>query len=200
MLSQDARVTQRSRDCSRLRDSSTEWDQTAIAVCLPAPAFAASAFAVAVVPAATAATRAAASAFEAAAEAAAAETTAAAVTTAATAIAVAAATTASAEAAASAAASAKAATTTGATAAEAATAASAQRTRLGLEAIAAVDRAITSWFEGDLRFFSARCACRIEQLSRWTTIAAGESSTITILLLLQPAAVGTTPRFPCEPF
>jgi len=175
---------------------------------LPAPAFAAAFFTVPVVPAAPA-TAAAATAAEAtveataAAEAAAptatvpvAATTAAAGASAAAAAAVATATTTAAESTATTTEAAAAAT--GATATKATTAAARERARLGLEAITAVNGTISAGFERNLRFFSARCACGIEQLTWWPAVA--KAGIPTLLLLLQSAAVWTTPRFPSETF
>jgi len=161
---------------------------------LPAPAFAAATLAVTVVPAAaaTAATPAAFEAAEVAVTAAAAAATASTTVAAAAEATTAAAGTATAEAATTAAKAAR------ATAAETA-AATREAARLGLEAIAAVDGTVSARLEWHLRFFPTRCANRIEQLARGPAIAAAEPTCVTILLFLQPAAVGTTPRLPGEP-
>ena len=165
---------------------------------LPAPAFAAAAFTVPVIPAASAATWATPAAFEAAAEAAAT-----AVTTSATAIAIAAATTTATEAALATTAAESASARASATEATATTAEPAATARqgawLGLEAVTAIHRAITAGFKGNFCFFSARCAGCIEQLP-WGTAPCAETADVAILLLLQPATVGTTPRLPCETF
>jgi hypothetical protein len=169
---------------------------------LPAPALAAAAFAVAVVPAAAATAGAATATFETAAakaaiESAAAATAAAVSATAAAAIAIAAAPASAEAASAGTAAATKTAATTRAAAAETAAAAG-EAARLRLEAVAAVDGPITPRFEGNLRFFSTRCACRIEQLARRTIGVESAAPAFTVLLLLQPPAVWTPPRLPRE--
>lgn len=163
---------------------------------LPATALAASAFSVAVVPATTAAAAAAAT-FEAAAETATAE---AAAITAATAAAVAVSTAATAAAKAALAATATTAeAATGASSAEAAATAAGERARLRLEAVTAVDRAIATGFERHFGFFAARSAGRVVELSRRPAVTTAKTATrVTILLLLQPAAVRTAPGFPRE--
>lgn len=102
--------------------------------------------------------------------------------------------------AASAAAAVAAATTTVATAAATAEAAAAatttarKRARLRLEAVAAVHRTIATGFEGDLCFFTARCADRIEQLPGRTAIGEAAATFSSAHCALPcPAAVGAAP-------
>lgn len=164
---------------------------------LPAPALAAAALAVAVVPAAAAAaaTPAAVKATEVAetTTAAAAGAAAVAVTTAAAGTAAEATTTG----AATAATAAEATATSGASAAEA-TAAAGERARLGLEAVTAVDRAVATGFERYLGFLAAGSACCVKELPRRPAVSTAERATtrFAILLLLQPPAIRTTPGFP----
>lgn len=163
---------------------------------LPAPALAAAALAVAVVPAAAAAaaTPAAVKATEVA------ETTPAATAAGAAAVAVttaAAGTAAEATTTGAAATAAEATATSGAPAAEA-TAAAGERARLGLEAVTAVDRAVATGFERYLGFLAAGSACCVKELPRRPAVSTAERATtrFAILLLLQPPAIRTTPGFP----
>lgn len=165
---------------------------------LPAPALAATAFTVPIVPAATAAATATAT-IEAAAKVAAAavpvaaatETTAAATTTAAAE---------TATAAPAAAETAAATTETTAPAAAKPTAGARNTPGLRLEAVAAIDGTVTPRLERYLGFFPARCARRIEQLPWGPAIAKTAAAHIAILLLLQPPAVWAPPWLPREPF
>lgn len=160
---------------------------------LPAAAFAATAFAIAVVPTATTAT-AATAAVETATEVAEATTAAAAIA------ATVAVTTATA---------ATKATTGAPTAAEASgrpsatesTTTAGKRAGLRLEAVAAVDRSVATGFKGNLRFFATGGAYSVEKLPRGPTVTTAERATsVAILLLLQPTAVRTAPGFPRETF
>ena len=164
---------------------------------LPAPALAAAAFAVAIVPAA-AATTAAATTFEAATKAAS-EVAAATTATAAAAVTVAAAATtaATAEAAGTSAATETAAATGGPTTTEPAATAR-KRPRLRLEAVTAVHRAVATGFKRHLGFLTAGSACCVKELPRRPTVCTAERATtrFAILLLLQPPAIRTTPGLP----
>ena len=165
---------------------------------LPAPALAAAALAVAVVPAAAAAaaTPAAVKATEVAAEA---TTAASAAGAAAVAVTTAAAGTAAeaTTAGAATATTAEATATTGASATET-TAAAGERSRLGLEAVTAVDRAVATGFERYLGFLAAGSACCVKKLPRRPAVSTAERATtrFAILLLLQPPAIRTTPGLP----